>query len=77
MEKQIVLEPSTNTHTMKGDVEVVSKLGQMNGLVIKTNGLGVVLHGEHGVIVTEEEHVIKLNQQEANPLTGQMQNAFD
>lgn len=77
MSKQIVLEPSTNTHTMEGKVDITQKLDQMNGLVIETNGIGIVRHGEHGLIVTEEEHVIKLNQQECNPLTGQMQNSFD
>ena len=77
MEKTVVLEPSTNTHTIKGNVVVTEKLNDMNGLVIEADGIGVVLHGEHGVIVTEEPYIIKLTQQEVNPLTGQMQNAFD
>ena len=73
----IVLEPSTNTHTIKGVLEVTSKLEQLGGLTIEANGNCIVLHGEHGVIVTEEQHIIKLVQQELNPLTNQMQKSFD
>lgn len=75
--KKIILEPSTNTHTIEGDVTVSKKLDDLNGLVLNCDGKGIVLHGEHGVIVTEEKHVIKLTQQEVNPLTGQIQNSFD
>ena len=73
----LVLEPSTNTHTINGEVTLKRKLDNLNGLVIECEGQGVVLHGEHGVVVTESAHVIKLTQQEVNPLTGQMVNAFD
>ena len=79
MNKQttVVLEPSTTTHTINGAVTVAKTLDDMNGLVLEVEGDGIVLHGEHGVIVTEAANVIKLTQQESNPLTGQMQNAFD
>lgn len=79
MEKQttVVLEPSTNTHTIEGEVQVIQKLEEMGGLVLETNGDCIVLHGEHGVIATEGQHIIKLTQQEVNPLTGQMNNAYD
>ena len=73
----LVLEPSTNTHTINGEVTLKRKLDNLNGLVLECEGQGVVLHGEHGVVVTESAHVIKLTQQEVNPLTGQMVNAFD
>lgn len=77
-ETTVVLEPSTNTHIIKGDVKVTEKLDAMiNGLVLETNGNCLVMHGEHGLIVTEGENVIKLTQQELNPLTKQMQNSFD
>jgi len=36
-----------------------------------------VTHGEHGTLVTESENIIKYVQQELNPLTKKMQNAFD
>jgi hypothetical protein len=75
--KTVVLEPSTNTHSIQGDVEVTQKLDEMNGLVLETKGNCLVLHGEHGVIATEAAHVIKLTQQEVNPLSGQITNAFD
>ena len=78
MEKTtIVLEPSTNTHTMKGNVEVIGQLEQLGGVVLQSSGVGVVLHGEHGVICTEELNVIKLVQQEYNPITKILQNSFD
>ncbi len=78
MDKQtIVLEPSTNTHTMTGDVQVVAELEQLGGVVLKASGTGVVLHGEHGVICTEKANVIKIVQQEYNPVTKILQNAFD
>jgi hypothetical protein len=73
----IVLEPSTNTHTMKGQVKITEKLENLGGLVIEANGTGVVLHGEHGTICTEEPDVIKLVQQEFNPITKMLQNSFD
>lgn len=78
MEKQtVVLEPSTNTHKIEGQVTVTDSLKELNGLVLEANGECLVLHGEHGVIVTEEENIIKLTQQELNPLTGLLTNAFD
>jgi hypothetical protein len=73
----VVLEPSTNTHKIHGEVKVIEKLDQLNGLVLETNGECEVLHGEHGVIITEGDNIIKLNQQEFNPLSKQMQNAYD
>ena len=73
----IVLEPSTNTHTMQGQIKITDKLENLGGLVIEAKGTGVVLHGEHGVICTEETNVIKLVQQEFNPITKMLQNSFD
>jgi hypothetical protein len=40
-------------------------------------GDGVVVHGEHGTLKTESEHIIKYVQQELNPVTNAMQAAFD
>jgi hypothetical protein len=73
----VVLEPSTNTHRLESEQVEVTDLG--NGILkLKTsrNG-GVVTHGEHGTLCTESEHVIKYVQQEVNPLTQRMENAFD
>lgn len=74
---KVVLEPSTNTHTINGDVIVKNKNLEMGGMVIEVNGPGIVTHGEHGVIVTESKNIIKLVQQEFNPVLNVLQNAFD
>ena len=73
---QVVLEPSTNTHLIKGKVVDVQNL---EGGVMKLHiqGDGVVVHGEHGTLKTESEHIIKYVQQELNPVTNAMQAAFD
>lgn len=74
---EYVLEPSTNTHkiTSTGKVDV-KDLGN-SILKLKIEGSGIVTHGEHGVIKTESPDVIKYVQQEVNPLTKRLQNAFD
>jgi uncharacterized protein (AIM24 family) len=77
MQKEtLILEPSTNTHVMEADKIEMKKLG--NGIIqLKIKGDGIVTHGEHGTIKTEAENVIKYIQQEINPISGIMQNAFD
>jgi serine/threonine-protein kinase RIO1 len=74
-EKTIVLEPSTNTHTMT-NVLNVEKIDE-NILKIKTGKNSQVLHGEHGTIAIESTNVIKYVQQELNPVTKKLQNAWD
>ena len=76
MEK-FVLEPSTNTHVIEGNKINAEPLEELGGFVLKIEGSGYVLHGEHGLIVTECENVIKLVQQEYNPITKKLQNSFD
>lgn len=73
----VVLEPSTNTHRLESKQVEVTELG--NGILkLKTSREGgVVTHGEHGTLCTQSEHVIKYVQQEVNPLTQRMENAFD
>ncbi|TDD74634.1 hypothetical protein [Flavobacterium caseinilyticum] len=77
MQKEaLILEPSTNTHVLEADKIEMKKLG--NGIIkLKITGNGIVTHGEHGTIKTEAENVIKYIQQEINPISGIMQNAFD
>jgi uncharacterized protein (AIM24 family) len=77
MQKEtLILEPSTNTHVIEADKIEMKKLG--NGIIqLKISGNGIVTHGEHGNIKTEAENVIKYIQQEINPISGIMQNAFD
>jgi hypothetical protein len=77
MENSIVLEPSTNTHKLNGLVEVIKTDLPLGGMVLEVNGNGIVTHGEHGVIVTESKNVIKLVQQEFNPVLNILQNSYD
>jgi hypothetical protein len=71
-----VLEASTNTHKMVAQSIVKEDLGN-SILKLKVTGEGIVSHGEHGVLKTESENVIKYVQQEVNPITQKLQNAFD
>jgi hypothetical protein len=74
--KTIVLEPSTNTHTLSANKVKATTLE--NGVMqIDVTGKGIVTHGEHGTLVTESKRVYKYVQQELNPITKAMQNAFD
>ena len=77
MNKQVVvLEPSTNTHAVSANsIEVVNL--DNSTLKLKINGDGIVTHAEHGTLVTESPNVIKYNQQEFNPITRKLQNAYD
>ena len=71
-----VLEPSTNTHTLKANNIIKNDLG--NGILkLKITGDGIVTHGEHGTLRTESSDVIKYVQQEFNPVTKKLQNAYD
>lgn len=72
-----VIEVSSNPHILKAPSIAIEQLTDLGGLKLCVEGKGIVLHGEHGVIVTEEKHVIKLVQQEYNPITKNLQNAFD
>jgi hypothetical protein len=77
MNKQVVvLEPSTNTHSVSANSIEVTNL-ENSTLKLKIKGDGIVTHGEHGTLVTESPNVIKYNQQEFNPITRKLQNAYD
>ena len=72
----VVLEPSSNTHTMKANNILVEDLG--GGILsLSVTGKGVVMHGEHNTVATEHPEVIKYVQQEVNPVTKAIQNAYD
>lgn len=78
MSKQFILEQSTNTHKLSADKVVAKEVdGELGGVVLKVEGEGVVTHGEHKTLKTECPDVIKINQQEINPLTKKMGAAFD
>ena len=73
--KTIVLEQSTNTHTMTDVLEATQIDSSV--LKVKTTKSTKVLHGEHGTLAIEAPHVIKYVQQELNPVTKKLQNAWD
>jgi len=62
---------------MVGKNRKVTHLANLGGMAIENNGPAIVLHGEHGVIGTEAQNIIKLVQQEFNPITKMLQNSFD
>lgn len=72
---EVVLEASTNTHVMKGKDIVAKDLGNGNMDITAQNA--IVTHGEHGTISVESGRILKVVQQELNPVTKKMQNAFD
>ena len=78
MEK-IVLEKSTNTHSTTSNVKVIKELNSMTTIVLDTKDDMVIEHGHHRVVATEPttNRVIKITQQEYNPLLKAFQNAFD
>lgn len=78
--KQTVLEKSTNTHVSNSDVKVVLKSEVMSTMVIDTEDEAMIVeHGHHRTVATEADtkRVIKITQQEFNPVLQAMQNAFD
>jgi len=73
----IALEKSTNTHRLESDSNIEVQNITESIVKIKTNGDTIVTHGQHGTLRVESENVIKYVQQEVNPVTKKMQNAFD
>lgn len=76
--KGTMLEPSTNTHHLSGEVvdkkEYDDPVGTMQ---LRVEGEGLVTHGEHGTLKTESRNLFKFNQQEYNPYRERMQAAYD
>lgn len=71
-----ILEKTSNTHILKADkVTVLKEEGSTQ--VLKVEGKGLIFHGEHGVIKTEQPNIIKYVQQEFNPITGIVEDAYD
>jgi hypothetical protein len=70
------LEKTTNTHILEAEtIKVKHKIGSTE--VLQIEGEGIVSHGEHGILKTESKYVIKYVQQEFNPVTRIIENAFD
>ncbi len=76
MSKTFVLEKSTNTHTLQGNV--VNHVDyNATTTFLNIEGQGVVSHGEHGTVITESSKVFKNVQFEFNPVQRKMVAAFD
>ena len=82
--ESIVLEESTNTHVIKNSnvVEVIAELPTMTTIVLKVvepDTSVIIEHGHHHTVATEKttNHVIKITQQEFNPIVRAFQNSFD
>ncbi len=74
--KQLALENTTHTHLLKAEeIEVIQTIGSTQ--VIEVKGDGLITHGEHGTIKTESPHLIKYIQQEFNPITRIVEDAYD
>lgn len=70
------LEKTTNTHVLEASkIKVLKTIESTEVLTI--TGKGFLTHGEHGCIIIESEHVIKYVQQEYNPITKVIENAYD
>tara|TARA_R110000850_G_scaffold105573_1_gene216562 strand:- start:133 stop:363 length:231 start_codon:yes stop_codon:yes gene_type:complete len=76
MNKKEVLEESTNTHILVAKEITKTNLGD-GILKLEINGEGIVTHGEHGTLKTQSDVVFKYVQQELNPVTKKLQNAYD
>ena len=78
--ERVVLEKSTNTHFTDSKVEVKKELENMTTMIMKVEKGGMIVeHGHHNTVATEETttDVVKITQQEYNPLLQAFQNAFD
>ena len=74
---KLFLEKTTNTHVLEADkIKVVANIDPTTQ-VLEIEGEGMVTHGEHGVLKTESQHVIKYVQQEFNPITRIVEAAYD
>jgi len=78
--KTIVLEPSSNTHVTKSNVKVIDKFDEMGTMVLDVQDETMIVeHGHHNTVATEQDtnRVVKITQQEYNPILKAFQNAFD
>lgn len=70
---KLVLEQSTNTHQLEGEITYSKDFG--NGDFV-FEGDSVLTHGEHKTL-SLKGCWLKTNQMEENPVTKQLQKAFD
>jgi hypothetical protein len=71
------LEKNTNTHILEANkIKVVTNVDNATQ-VLEVEGEGIISHGEHGMLKTESQHIIKYVQQEFNPITLIVEAAYD
>ena len=78
MQNKIVLEPTSNTHELEAKQgEIKSTYLDDSTIKLNLKSSAIATHGDHGTLVTESNTVVKYNQQELNPVTRKMENAYD
>lgn len=74
---KVFLEKTTNTHLLEAsEVKVLQNVDEAIQ-VIEIQGEGIVSHGEHGILKIESPHIVKYVQQEFNPVTNMLEQAYD
>lgn len=74
------LEKSTNTHITRSNVSVLKEYPTMTTIVLRSNNDSMIVeHGHHNTVATERDTtcIIKITQQEYNPVLQAFQNSFD
>lgn len=74
--KKVILEKSAHTHALTGNVITEKRLDN-SMVLLHVEGNCLVTHEEHDPLVTNNPYILKVVQQELNPVTKEMQNAFD
>ncbi|MCD1118631.1 hypothetical protein [Chryseobacterium turcicum] len=74
--KEYFLERTGNPHVLKAvNYKVLDKRGTTETLFISENSF--ITHNEHETLYIESEYFIKYIQQEYNPITQAIENAYD
>lgn len=71
-----ILEKTKHAHILLSK-KIESKYKEGSTELLKIEGVGLVIHEEHQLIKINSPVVIKYVQQEYNPVTKLMENAFD
>jgi hypothetical protein len=74
--QSISLEPSTNTHTLEASSAQCTQISSLCKKLDVPQG-GVVTHGEHGSVKIDQPTTLMFRQQEYNPVSQAIQNAYD
>ncbi|KMQ58723.1 hypothetical protein ACM46_21575 [Chryseobacterium angstadtii] len=74
--KEYCLEKTSNQHILKAPgYKVIEKDGSTE--TFKISGDGFIFHNEHHLLRVESEYFVKYIQQEYNPITKLIENAYD